>query len=331
MQIMDLGWVTEEMKAKRCSRTNRITAMALCGALLVSVTLGGCASLQREPIPNEDFVEIENPYGSGDNPDQNVKIWVPRSSLVRGVPRGRDVLQKGYDTVVGKKNEVVVIDAAAPRAERGARLRLLVAEAGEQVVGATLRQFLSKVGIPKAVARPTAVDLVTEQEQLAYIATLQNLPAGGPILFISKPEGTKPGARLKADLYDIRGPVLIRSFYVTIPAPDKDQTPDVALQAALKGLSDATLSSLKWFDWYGRVISVSGERVYIDAGAETGLKPGQKLSVYRGGEVIKGIGFATGTRITSFLLTDRVGQDGAYGITADADKVKPGDYVEFEN
>jgi hypothetical protein len=302
--------------------------------LAMSAVLGGCAAQRQETIPKDDFVEIDNPYGNGDNPDQNVKVWVPRSSLERGLPRGRELLQKGYDKVTGKaeprKSEVVVIDATTPQAGGSTRIRLLVAEAGDQVVGSTLRNFLGRGSIPKPVARPSAVNLATEQEQLASIATLANLPAGGPILFVSKPEGTKPDARLKADLYDIRGPVLIRSFFVKIPSPAKDQSPESALQLALKGLADATLSSLRWFDWYGRVISVSGERVYIDAGAESGLKSGQKVYVYRGGEVIKGIGFAAGSRIASFPLVDRVGQDGAYGITADADKIKPGDYVELE-
>jgi len=141
---------------------------------------------------------------------------------------------------------------------------------------------------------------------------------------------TKEGDVIKADLYDSRGPVLLRSFTVTIPAPEKDEGRKEAVLRALSGLAGAIRDVLGRIPWYGRVVSVSGERVYVDAGLESGLKQGQRLVVYRGGEVVKGLGFAPGTRIATLTLTDYVGPDGAYGSTGEAVKVQPGDFVELE-
>lgn len=314
---------------RRASKRRLLAEMFSLALLLGCLSLAGCAGPQQ-PVNTNDFVEIDNPFYDAVTND-NPKIWVPRKSLESGVPRGKELLKKGYEAVSGKPAPETggVVDAATPPTGR-ARTRLLIAEAGDLSIGGHLGKFLSRGCIVRPVARPAAGVPSAEAEQLAYLATLASQPAGGPVLLVTKPEGTKPGARVKADLYDIRGPILIRSFTVSVPAPTKEQTPEDALLSALKGLADATISSLEWFPWYGRVIGVSGNRVYIDAGAESGLKTGQKLVVYRDGEAIKGIGFAPGEHITTFPLTHLVGPDGAYGTTVDAPKVQPGDYVELD-
>jgi len=322
--------VLKKVAEDRLARQHKLPVVMFSLALLLGcISLAGCTGPQQA-INTNDFVEIENPFYDAVTND-NPKIWVPRKSLESGLPRGKELLRKGYEAVAGKPAAVagVVIDAATPPTGR-ARTRLLIAEAGDLSVGGQLGKFLTRGCIVRPVARPSAGVPVNETEQLAYLATLASQPAGGPVLLVTKPEGIKPGARLKADLYDIRGPILIRTFTLTVPAPINEQTPEDALFSALKGLADATLSSLEWFPWYGRVISVSGDRVYIDAGAESGLKTGQKLVVYRDGEAIKGIGFAPGEHITTFPLKHLVGPDGAYGTTVDAPKVQPGDYVELE-
>lgn len=312
---------------RHASKRRLPAVMLILAFLLVCISLPGCAGPQQA-VNTNDYVEIDNPFYDAVTND-NPKIWVPRKSLESGVPRGKELLKKGYEAVAGTPVTGAVVDAATPPTGR-ARTRLLIAEVGDPSVGEPLGKFLTRGCIVRPVARPAAGVPAAEAEQLAYLSTLASQPAGGPVLVVTKQEGTKPGARLKADLYDIRGPILIRSFTVTVPAPTKEQTPEDALLSALKGLADATLSSLEWFSWYGRVISVSGDRVYLDAGAQSGLKTGQKLVVYRGGEAIKGIGFAPGEQITTFPLTHLVGPDGAYGTTAEASRVQPGDYVELE-
>ncbi len=308
-----------------------LAVMFVMVVLATSLVLGGCA-VQRQAVNPDDYVEIDNPFSDDSSPGSSQKIWVPRKSLEKGPPRGGELLKKGYESVAGRPSPEpgLVVEANKPPTAGHVRTRLLIAEVGEPAVGASLGTFLSRGCIVRPVARTSAGVPAGEAEQLTFLKMLAAQPAGGPLLILAKTEGTKPGARLKADLYDLRGPILIRSFSVTVPAAVKDQTPDEALLSALKGVADATLNSLGWFSWYGRVVTVSGERVYIDAGAESGLKPGQKLVVYRGGEAIKGIGFAPGEPISAFPITSLVGTDGAFGTTVDAPKVQPGDYVELE-
>jgi hypothetical protein len=309
--------------------TTRMTKLA-CATMLTAVLLiSGCAGRNQQVINTNDYIEIDNPF-VGDSPDASAKIWVPRKSVELGPPRGRELIKQGYDKISGKPvDPSTLIDAGKPPVGV-VHHRLLIAEAGEQTVGATLGKFLSKSCLLRSVDRPTATELINEQEQLAYIAKLVDQPSGGPILFVSKPEGLKPGSRIKADLYDTRGPLLIRSFWITVPQPIKGLNEEAALLTAIKGLADATMSSLEWFPWYGRVINVSGDRIYVDAGAESGIKIGQRLTVYRGGEVIKGIGFAPGEHITTFPVDGLVGQNGSYGVYPKSATVKPGDYVELE-
>jgi hypothetical protein len=307
------------------SATKPAFAVLLTTALLVC----GCSPRYQQAINTDDYVQVDNPF-SADSSDPNAKIWVPRKSVEHGPPRGTELVKKGYEKLVGTSDETATfIDAAKPPVG-AVRTRLLVAVAGEQSIGAPLRRFLSQGSIVRGVDSPTSNELINDQEEVAFIATIANQTTAGPILFISKPDGIKPGGRIKADLYDTRGPLLIRSFWVAVPQPGKDQSSQDALLSALKGLSDAALASLGWFPWYGRVISVSGERIYVDAGAESGIKVGQRVFVYRGGEAVKGIGFAPGKRVTAFPITELFGEDGSYGVSPEAAEVRPGDYVELE-
>jgi hypothetical protein len=327
--------VDKEMALKAVQRREGVTGRSLRLLILLPLMtmalLGGCAA-NRAAVSNDDYVEIENPFYEGDSTNSPT-IMVPRSSVEKGVPRGKELLKKAYETAVGKSDQqaatpVVVTDAAKPQ-PGVLRSRLLVAEVGSTGVAASLQDYLRRGCTVRLISKSAAAVSSAEQDQLEYLRTLASQPAGGPALLLTAPEGTRAGAHLKADLYDIRGPILIRSFTVTIPPPAKDEAPEETARRTLRGLSDAILGSLEWFPWYGRVVSVSGERVYIDAGAETGLKLGQKLLVYRGGESVKGIGFAPGAHVTTFVVTDLVGPDGAYGTSADAVKVQPGDYVEL--
>lgn len=46
-----------------------------------------------------DYVEISNPAFTM-SPGAPATIWVPRKSVEKGIPRGGEVLKKGYESVV---------------------------------------------------------------------------------------------------------------------------------------------------------------------------------------------------------------------------------------
>lgn len=301
--------------------------LGFTGLLVASLVIGGC-NRARIPYNTDDYVEIDNPYIEGD-PSENQKIWVPKSSLEKGIPRGGELAKKGYDAVASKADSPDGTRTVAEKPDRVRHRLLLAAETGS-TLDRQLTDPLRNGFSVRTLGRPAPAVTAPEEEKLAYVTAAVSSGGGGPVLLVGAPGGIKSGAAIKAELFDSRGPVLFHSITVKIPKPEQDETLDEAVQRALSGLAGAIRELLGRFPWYGRVIAVSGERIYLDNGAESGLKPGQRLVVYRGGEVVKSLGFAPGERITTITLTDYVGLDGSYAASAEAAKVKPGDFVELD-
>jgi hypothetical protein len=292
----------------------------------VGAVLSGC-NRTRIPTNTNDYVEIDNPILSG-NPAENAKIWVPKSSLAQGAPRGGELVKRGYDNLTNAPKES---SAGKPAADADTvRQRLFVATEGKSPLDRTVSELLRN----RFVVRPAGTGGdpagTSPGERLALAARLAKEPGGGLLLLLAAPESVRVGDTIKAELYDGRGPLLLRTFTVKVPPAEVDESSEESAKRAVYGLVGAVSDLVGRLPWFGRVISVSGERVYFDAGTESGLKAGQKLSVSRGGETVKGVGFAPGERIASVTLTGFVGPDGSYGTTADAGRIQPGDFIELE-
>lgn len=67
--------------------------------ILALVFLAGCAGNAVLP-PNSEYVEIENP-GLTMSPNAPATIWVPRKDVEKGIPRGGDLMKRGYNAVMG--------------------------------------------------------------------------------------------------------------------------------------------------------------------------------------------------------------------------------------
>ena len=296
---------------------------------VASLGLGGC-NRARVPFNRDDYVEIDNPIIDG-NAAENTKIWVPKSSLSQGVPRGRELVQKGYDSIAGPDKAPATAAAGATDGKGSTpRHRLFIAAKGGAALDKPLADLLANRFVIKPVTKSAPPVAATPEETLAYAAALAAQAGSGPLLLISVPEESKPGAVIKAELIDSRGPILLRTLTVKIPPPEKDESLAEATERALSGLAGATRELLNRLSWYGQVVRVSNDRVYLDAGRESGLTLGQRLRVYRGGETVKGIGFAPGAPISGITLQAFVGPDGAYGTSLDAGKLLPGDFVELD-
>ena len=68
-------------------------------ALSACIALASCAWKQTTTSEPSDYVEVKNPAVSL-SPDAPATIWVPRSYVEKGVPRGGDVLKMGAEKVV---------------------------------------------------------------------------------------------------------------------------------------------------------------------------------------------------------------------------------------
>jgi len=193
--------------------------------LLGLIFLAGCAG-SNESVSREGFVEIANP-GLTMSPNAPETIWVPRSYVEKGVPRGNELARKGYDAVTG--------NSAAPA--------------------------------PKAVpARATA-------EAVAAPAPMAPAPAG---------------------------------------------------------LTDTAGKPASLLPHFGLVVALEGNRIYFNLGREDGITPGQKLTVYRGGTVVKGLGLAPGEALGTVEVQGFVGSNGSYGVMKQGGPVKTNDLVSFE-
>lgn len=68
-------------------------------ALSASLLLAACSFNRTTDRHPSDYVEIDNP-GQTMSPDAPAKIWVPRSYVEKGVPRGGDLVKAGTEKVM---------------------------------------------------------------------------------------------------------------------------------------------------------------------------------------------------------------------------------------
>lgn len=68
-------------------------------AVLSFFALAACAGTGPASGRSKEFVEVENPLYT-QSPGAPATIWVPRSSVEEGPPRGGAILKKGYEEML---------------------------------------------------------------------------------------------------------------------------------------------------------------------------------------------------------------------------------------
>lgn len=288
--------------------------------LAIVIGMGGCATVKETTNP-KDYVEIENPFYDG-SIGSSQTTWVPKRYVEGGVPRGGEVLRRGYraatDGVADARDGVT--------AGKKLRNRIVVVDGGKGL-GVRFRDLLGECGSVKLSWESGLQPPGESGVDARFLAEAAGKPGNGFLVYFSYPEEIVSGAILQASLYDLRGPTLLRSFRTQIQPVRSGGTFEDALSFALIELSDAVREVAVQLPWYGRVASVNGGRVFIDGGRESGLTAGRRIGIYRGGDSVTGIGFAPGARIVTVTIADLVGPDGAVLAGADVEKVQAGDLV----
>lgn len=167
-------------------------------------------------------------------------------------------------------------------------------------------------------------------EKSAFAARLQKEAGANVVVYMMAPEGK--GAALTADAYDAMGGGILRTISANVPpssAPDPAPG-ESSVSAALSSVADQITELVSYLPWFGRITEADGERTYIAAGKETGLKIGQVLQVYRRGRFVEGLGFAPGDRIGSLAIAGFVGPGGSFGVLHDGQRAQPADLVSAE-
>ena len=273
--------------------------LLFCLTLSLTACAGNRAASDKNP-PTE-YVEISNP-GFTMSRDAPATIWVPKSSVENGPPRGGEAIKMAYESVKNSQTNasapqntppaVTTAAGAAQPAAAGMRTRVAVVETGHNQLAIPFNEKLRALpGSPViAIAPEAAADkLQSRAERAAYAAKAWQDSGVNLSLFVSAPDGLISGRHLSAEIYDGLGSGLTSKVDAVIPAHDpKDTTAlNLAITAALSQLAEKARDSIALLPWYAKIAAIEGNRIYLNAGHEAGINMGQRLNVYRGGKVVE--------------------------------------------
>lgn len=335
--------------------------------------LAGCAANHGAISSSEEYVEIENPAFTM-SPGASPTIWVPRSYVDSGIPRGGELIEKGYESVRGKLSEgarrtaagapspvpaspvasaTPSVPAALPVSPPAAvpaqpivkaaeapffKSRILIIETEKNELSGSFGEALKRLSAGTVLDPAPAAfvaryaSLGTPAERSALAVKLQEDFGAGLVIFLSAPNGTLPGKAVNAEVREGYGGTMLRKLVEVLPPyPVSDANKrDAAIMSSLRGLAAGVKELAGLAPWYGKVVSVEGERVYINAGKETGIETGRKLNLYRSGKVVEKLGFAPGQKVGIVEITGFVGTDGSFGIVRQGEKARASDLVGME-
>jgi hypothetical protein len=352
--------------------------------------LAACAANREATAPGQDYVEIDNPALTM-SPNAPATIWVPRSYVESGVPRGGEVLKMGAEKVVqgirgastqsqtGAPEQQAASSAiqpnqtetpyhqtpgaspysasppvnrqtiaAVPRepfdgrmqaplgAAQSVRNRIALLEADGRGLDQPLYENLhrSEVGgmLDPGQARMLAqsATLTDEKDKGDFANRLQQDYGVNVVIYLSAPDGVESGKDISAEVYDaMAGGLLQRFTGVITQDPAKDQSGKEVIYLPSQ-FTDKIRELLTLIPWYGRVTAVNGNRAYIAAGKEAGLRTGQTLKIYKSGRFMKGLGFAPGEQVGILIVQGFVGPNGSFGIIKEGQGIEATDLVAVE-
>jgi hypothetical protein len=351
----------------------------------VSLLIGACAGDRATTSHPSDYVEIENPTATM-APGSPATIWVPRSSLESGVPRGSEVIKKGTEQLVhgirgdstqtqpgvpgqeppqaaalpaGQQSAAVPAYAApssqnrqtmavAPPQPYDSRMqasamvissvknRIAILETDRGGITQPLYENLRRAAIGgildpgQAAFLGQSANLTNETGKASFSNRLQQDYGVNVVIFLSAPEGADPGKEISAEIYDAMEGGLLQKFDGTIPqnaGADQNEPSSGSLPAPFM---EKIREFLALLPWYGRITAVNGNRAYIAAGREAGLRIGQVLKIYQSGRFMKGLGFAPGEQLGSLVVQGFVGPNGSFGMVREGQGIKATDIVSVE-
>ena len=300
--------------------------------------LGGCA-VNREGRGTEEYVEIPNPAITM-SPDAPATIWVPRSYVDSGVPRGGELVKKGYESVKGAVAPAPQREntAAQPSAPLPLKSRVALLEIGKNGLLLPSSDKMSNDGVgvmfPILQSDPVAKDAdpANPAERTGLALRLQQKLGTTIVIFISAPDQVASGNSVRGDIYDGMSGQLLRTVSAVIPSftPGDAAGREAALGRALTEVAAKTRSAVDLVPWYAKIVSIDGDRVYINAGSEAGIRVGQRLRLHRPGKVVPELGYAPGERNGNLEITGLVGTNGAFGVVKDGKAVQAEDIAAFE-
>jgi hypothetical protein len=332
-----------------------------------------------------EYVEVDNPAATM-SPNAPATIWVPRSSVEKGVPRGGDILKMGTEKVVqavrGDSQEPqqgvaeqqpatasasyatgqqaapsgsyptaapaggqAVYPAPPPYQERGPtavqtvtgpKNRIAILETGRNDMVQPLYEQLRRASVGgildpgQSAFLAQSANLTTDEDKAVFAIRLQQEYGVNVVIYLSAPDGVTSGKDVSAEIYDALAGGLLQKYDGTIAHdPVKDRYDRTLAQLPIL-FTERIRDFLALLPWYGRITAVEGNRAYIAAGREAGLRSGQLLKIYQNGRFIKGMGFAPGEQVGTLVLQGFVGPNGSFGMIREGQGIKANDIVSVE-
>ncbi len=326
----------------------------------VCLLLAACAGNRSATAPtSNDFVEVENPFQTM-SPGQPASVWVPRSSVEgSAVPRGKELVKQGAEQLLHAdkqsapqegspaRQQTASATAPSPAAGRVAvavepapavKSRIALLELGQNGLVHPLNEDLRRAAIgvmldPAQAAFLAQYATITNQaEKGAFAKRLQQDYGVNVVVYVTAPDGAAPGKTLTAEVFDAMGGGLLRRLDAAIPpfAAADQAARDAAVAKALTTLTGGIKDLVALLPWYGRITAVEGNRAYIAAGREVGLRVGQVLKVYHDGKFVDGLGFAPGEQVGTLQIGGFVGPNGSFAAIKEGQGVRAADVVSVE-
>jgi len=216
------------------------------------------------------------------------------------------------------------------------RNRIALLESGREGLLQPLYDYLKRSSIGgildpgQSAFLAQSATLTNEAEKAAFANRLQQDYGVNVVIYLSAPDGIASGKEISAEVYDALAGGLLQRFDGVIPQePVRDQSERGT--GVLPGVfTEKIRDLLALLPWYGRITAVEGNRAYIAAGREAGLRPGQILKIYQNGRFMKGMGFAPGDQVGTLVIQGFVGPNGSFGVIKEGQGIRATDLVSVE-
>jgi hypothetical protein len=227
-------------------------------------------------------------------------------------------MPSAVQTVTGTKNRIAILETGRNEMVQPLYEQLRRASAGG-ILDPGQSAFLAQ-----------SANLNSDEDKAVFAIRLQQEYGVNVVIYLSAPEGVSSGKDISAEIYDALAGGLLQKYDGTITHDPVENRSGRILAQLPVSFTEKIRDYLALLPWYGRITAVEGNRAYVAAGRESGLRAGQLLKIYQNGRFIKGMGFAPGEQVGTMVLQGFVGPNGSFGMIKEGQGIRANDIVSAE-
>jgi hypothetical protein len=218
----------------------------------------------------------------------------------------------------------------------GVKNRIAIIETDRRDIVQPLYEYLRRASVGgildpgQSAYLAQSANLNDETEKASFATRLQQDYGVNVAIYLSAPDGVDAGKNISAEIYDTMAGGLLQKYSDVIMQDPVPYQSDRTIAVLPSSFPEKIREFLALMPWYGRITAVDGNRVYIAAGREAGLRSGQELKVYQSGKFIKGMGYAPGSQVGIVIIQGFVGPNGSFGIIKEGRGIRATDLVSVD-